>query len=231
MSGTMMPIICQILVVTQFNFKKSFIVLFTMFYGLHSRDAVTIFAAVAKRSVCRSMEGHTSLSTTLVKTNINAKFYEFVFDADVYPRALIAGGGAPEIELSIQLMQYAQTLAGVEQYCVRAFADALEIIPFTLAENAGLNPIATVTELRNRHSQGEKTAGINVRKVRSPIQEAFKHISIFYITISVLQTYCAVITEYGIPSDFVRKSTASLKIKISTAQLSFSNRNVIIFWK
>ena len=82
-------------------------------------------------------------------------------------RALIAGGGAPEIELSIQLMQYAQTLAGVEQYCVRAFADALEIIPFTLAENAGLNPIATVTELRNRHSQGEKTAGINVRKVRS----------------------------------------------------------------
>ena len=80
-------------------------------------------------------------------------------------RALIAGGGAPEIELSIQLMEYAQTLAGVEQYCFRAFADALEIIPFTLAENAGLNPIATVTELRNRHSQGEKTSGINVRKV------------------------------------------------------------------
>ena len=81
-------------------------------------------------------------------------------------RALIAGGGAPEIELSIQLMEYAQGLAGVEQYCFRAFADALEIIPFTLAENAGLNPIATVTELRNRHSQGEKTSGINVRKVR-----------------------------------------------------------------
>ncbi|KAK2183974.1 hypothetical protein NP493_288g01032 [Ridgeia piscesae] len=82
----------------------------------------------------------------------------------VKKRALIAGGGAPEIELSIQLMEYAQGLAGVEQYCFRAFADALEIIPFTLAENAGLNPIATVTELRNRHSQGEKTSGINVRK-------------------------------------------------------------------
>jgi len=40
----------------------------------------------------------------------------------------------------------------------------LEVIPFTLAENAGLNPIATVTELRNRHAQGEKTTGINVRK-------------------------------------------------------------------
>jgi T-complex protein 1 subunit delta len=47
----------------------------------------------------------------------------------------------------------------------RAFADALEVIPLTLAENAGLNSIATVTELRNRHAQGEVTAGINVRKV------------------------------------------------------------------
>jgi len=82
----------------------------------------------------------------------------------VKKRGLIAGGGAPEIELSLQLMQHAQTLAGMEQYCFRGFAEALEVIPFTLAENAGLNPIATVTELRNRHAQGEKTAGINVRK-------------------------------------------------------------------
>jgi T-complex protein 1 subunit delta len=49
----------------------------------------------------------------------------------------------------------------------RAFANALEVIPFTLAENAGLNPIATVTELRNRHAQGDITAGINVRKVKN----------------------------------------------------------------
>ena len=55
----------------------------------------------------------------------------------------------------------------MEAYCVRAYADALEVIPSTLAENAGLNPISTVTELRNRHAQGEKTAGINVRKVSS----------------------------------------------------------------
>jgi hypothetical protein len=50
-------------------------------------------------------------------------------------------------------------------FVYRAFANALEVIPSTLAENAGLNPIATVTELRNRHAQGDKTAGINVRKV------------------------------------------------------------------
>ena len=48
------------------------------------------------------------------------------------------------------------------------------------------------------------------------------------LTISVLQACCAVTTEYSIPSNFVRKSTASLQIKISTAQLNFSNRNVII---
>ena len=57
----------------------------------------------------------------------------------------------------------------MEAYCVRAYADALEVIPSTLAENAGLNPISTVTELRNRHAQGEKTAGINVRKVSGSI--------------------------------------------------------------
>ncbi|KAM3929891.1 T-complex protein 1 subunit delta [Leptodactylus fuscus] len=82
----------------------------------------------------------------------------------VKKRALIAGGGAPEIELSLRLNEYARTLSGMESYCIRGFADALEVIPSTLAENAGLNPISTVTELRNRHAQGEKTAGINVRK-------------------------------------------------------------------
>ncbi|XP_019745229.1 T-complex protein 1 subunit delta [Hippocampus comes] len=82
----------------------------------------------------------------------------------VKKRALIAGGGAPEIELAVRLAEYSRALAGMEAYCVRAYADALEVIPSTLAENAGLNPICTVTELRNRHAQGEKMAGINVRK-------------------------------------------------------------------
>lgn len=82
----------------------------------------------------------------------------------VKKRALIAGGGAPEIEMALQLAAYAETLEGVDAYCFRGFADALEVIPSTLAENAGLNPIATVTELRSRHAQGEINAGINVRK-------------------------------------------------------------------
>jgi len=82
----------------------------------------------------------------------------------VKKRFLIAGGGAPEIEVSLQLGKYAKSITGNESYCMRAFAEALEIIPYTLAENAGLKPIAIVTDLRNKHAQGEKTSGINVRK-------------------------------------------------------------------
>lgn len=82
----------------------------------------------------------------------------------VKKRALIAGGGSPEIHISRLLAEHAQTLSSMEAYCMQAYAEALEVIPTTLAENAGLNPISIVTELRNRHALGERTAGINVRK-------------------------------------------------------------------
>eukprot|EP00743_Colponemidia_sp_Colp-15_P000414 GILK01000475.1.p1 GENE.GILK01000475.1~~GILK01000475.1.p1 ORF type:complete len:541 (-),score=111.00 GILK01000475.1:105-1727(-) len=82
----------------------------------------------------------------------------------VKKRALLPGGGAPEMELSYKLNQYSRTLAGIESYCVRAYGEALEAIPYTLAENAGLHPISIVTELRNKHANGEVYAGINVRK-------------------------------------------------------------------
>jgi len=82
----------------------------------------------------------------------------------VKKRFVIAGGGAPEIQVALRLSEYAQTLTGMEAYCMRAFAEAMEVVPYTLAENAGLNPISTVTELRARHLAGEHTAGINVRK-------------------------------------------------------------------
>jgi len=81
----------------------------------------------------------------------------------VIKQALIAGGGSPEIELSMRLSEISRSLVGLDAVCYRAFAEALEVIPFTLAENAGLNPISTVTELRQKHANGEKNAGINVR--------------------------------------------------------------------
>ncbi|XP_059094447.1 T-complex protein 1 subunit delta-like [Tigriopus californicus] len=82
----------------------------------------------------------------------------------VKKKFLIAGGGAPETELYLKLTDYANTLIGADSYCFKAYAEALEVVPYTLAENAGLNPIATVTELRNRHALGETMSGINVRK-------------------------------------------------------------------
>lgn len=82
----------------------------------------------------------------------------------VKKRYLISGGGSPEAEVALKLTAWSKTLSGVRSYCVRAFAEALDIIPYTLAENAGLNPIRMVTELRNRHNLGEASAGINVKR-------------------------------------------------------------------
>jgi len=79
-------------------------------------------------------------------------------------KGLLPGGAAPEIEVSQKLHAWSRSLSGVKQLCVKAYAEALEVIPFTLAENAGLDPMAIVTELRNKHAMGEKYAGINVRK-------------------------------------------------------------------
>jgi len=84
----------------------------------------------------------------------------------VKKRALLPGGGAPEMELAVKLRAASQTKEGAEQYCWRAFADALELIPYTLAENAGLSPIETVTELRNHHAKGNKNYGVNIRMGR-----------------------------------------------------------------
>eukprot|EP01095_Lingulamoeba_sp_RSL-Kostka_P006905 TRINITY_DN2191_c0_g1_i1.p1 TRINITY_DN2191_c0_g1~~TRINITY_DN2191_c0_g1_i1.p1 ORF type:complete len:544 (-),score=201.07 TRINITY_DN2191_c0_g1_i1:279-1862(-) len=82
----------------------------------------------------------------------------------VKSKFMLPGGGAPEIEMSILLHKYADTLPGQKSYAIRAFAESLEVIPYTLAENAGLSPISIVTELRNKHIQGEINSGINVRK-------------------------------------------------------------------
>lgn len=82
----------------------------------------------------------------------------------VKKRYLIAGGGAAETEASLKLMEYSNELTGMDAYCFQAFADALEVIPYTLAENAGMKPIQVVTELRKQHAEGVTGAGINVKK-------------------------------------------------------------------
>jgi len=75
---------------------------------------------------------------------------------------IVAGGSAPEMEVSSVLKKYAQTLPGREQLAVQIFAEALESIAVTLAENAGLDPVDIISQLRAQHEKGKTWAGINV---------------------------------------------------------------------
>jgi thermosome len=74
---------------------------------------------------------------------------------------IVAGAGAVETELSRRLREFSKTLGGREQLAVEEFASSLEFIPVTLAENAGLDPIDTLTELKAAH-ETDKSAGINI---------------------------------------------------------------------
>mmetsp|Transcript_25533 Transcript_25533/g.37884 ORF Transcript_25533/g.37884 Transcript_25533/m.37884 type:complete len:528 (+) Transcript_25533:83-1666(+) len=105
-------------------------------------------------------------SNNLVLAEANRSIHDAqcVVRSLVKKRFLIAGGGAPEVEVSLRLKEYALGLTGMDSYCIKAFAEALEAIPYTLAENAGMKPIDTVTELRKQHSEGMNGAGINVKR-------------------------------------------------------------------
>jgi len=76
--------------------------------------------------------------------------------------ALVAGGGAPEAHLAYEIKQWANTLSGREQLAAQKFAEALEAIPLTLAENAGMDTIDTQVELRAKHGEGKIWYGISV---------------------------------------------------------------------
>lgn len=82
----------------------------------------------------------------------------------VEDRKVVAGGGAPEAETAKQLREYAVKVGGREQLAIEAYAEALETIPLTIAENAGLDPIDIMVELRSRHAEpGNKWFGVQVR--------------------------------------------------------------------
>ncbi|PIX23144.1 MAG: thermosome subunit, partial [Deltaproteobacteria bacterium CG_4_8_14_3_um_filter_45_9] len=79
---------------------------------------------------------------------------------------IVAGGGAPEMEVARALKQYAETLPGREQLAVRCFAESMEAIPLILGENAGLDPIDILSEIRARHEKGETWAGVGVQECK-----------------------------------------------------------------
>ncbi|MEM2087696.1 MAG: thermosome subunit beta [Thermoproteota archaeon] len=84
-----------------------------------------------------------------------------VKDVVTYPY-IVAGAGAPETEVAMRIRKKAETIAGKEQLAVLRFADALESIPSALAENAGLDPIDIIADLRKQHESGSKWYGIDV---------------------------------------------------------------------
>jgi len=85
-----------------------------------------------------------------------------VVQASIEDGKIVAGGSAPEVEIAMQLRDYASTLSGREQLAVIAFADAIEIIPKTLAENSGLDPMDSLVGLRTAHESGNKTMGLQI---------------------------------------------------------------------
>ncbi len=86
---------------------------------------------------------------------------------------MTAGGGAAAIEIAMSLRDYAPTVGGREQMAIEAFAKAIEIIPKTLAENAGLDPIDMMLEVRSQHKKGNKHAGVNV--LDGKVDDMFKN--------------------------------------------------------
>ena len=75
---------------------------------------------------------------------------------------ILPGGGAPEIELAMKLRDYATTVGGREQLSIKAFANAIEVIPKTLIENAGQDPLDKLVEARSAHEAGNRNAGISM---------------------------------------------------------------------
>jgi thermosome len=74
---------------------------------------------------------------------------------------MVTGGGSTAIELAMGLRDYAASIGGRAQFAIEAFASAMEVIPTSLAENAGLDPIDMVIEMRKQHKEGKKYAGLN----------------------------------------------------------------------
>jgi T-complex protein 1 subunit delta len=116
---------------------------------------------VAGSSVCVLVRGSNALVLAEAERSLHDALC--VVRSLVKCRRLTPGGGAPEIEVALRLSEWARTLGGLDAYCIRAFADALELVPYTLAENSGLNPIEMVTALRAKHASGGKHSGLNVR--------------------------------------------------------------------
>ncbi len=122
---------------------------FTYIKGCKNPKAVTILIHGGTEHVIDEIERALKDGLGVVSSSLKTKL-------------VVPGGGAIEVELARRLRHFGQSLSGREQLAVEEFASALEFIPTTLAENAGLDPIDVLTELKSKHDSGEKNAGLNL---------------------------------------------------------------------
>ncbi|KAK6168668.1 hypothetical protein SNE40_019859 [Patella caerulea] len=85
---------------------------------------------------------------------------------------LVAGAGATEIELAKQITTFGESLAGLEQYAVKKFAESLEVIPRSLAENTGVKTTEVMAKLYAAHQEGKKTFGIDIEGIGATVKSA-----------------------------------------------------------
>jgi len=79
---------------------------------------------------------------------------------------IVAGGGAPEAFAASQIKEWADNFSGREQLAIKKYAEALEVIPLTISENAGMDPIDTMATLRSKQNQGQKWTGIDAKNTK-----------------------------------------------------------------
>ena len=115
-----------------------------------------------------------------------------VVRALVKKRFLVPGGAAVEMEVSQKLQAHSREIFGTDSYCVRHYGECLELIPYTLAENAGLDPITFVTELRNRHILGNKFEGLNIKRgcIKDMLKDNVVQPSLVTLSALTLATEC-----------------------------------------
>lgn len=125
-----------------------------------SPESVTLLVRGGTKQVAESTE------------RVIANTFEAVATA-IETGSVLPGGGATELRLSLVLREHAEGVGGREQLAVRALADALEVVPRTLAENGGRSPIDGIVELRSRHAAGQSDAGLDATsgEVRDMIDE------------------------------------------------------------
>ena len=144
------------------------------------------------------------------------------------------GGGSPEVETSLRLSKYGAELGGIHGYCIQQYARALDVIPYTLAENAGLSPINMVTELRRRHVQGDRTAGINVRSgtITDMLEEKVLQPLLVSTSALKLATECVrmllKIDDIGQHATHERHTGAHAALRVSRMELTRSAAVVVV---